>query len=213
MNKDPRDINLIGLMGLTGVGKSTLVDVAISQLGIQGFYEDPGNNPYIAGSYAEPEKFALKSQLWFLLKKHELVMEILQQGKTSILDMAPGGDAAHALDRTNKGNISKDEYQEIYEPLFDKLFPWQLVSTVIYMHAKTDTILKRISQRGREYETGIVTKDLQSLEKANLAMLAKLEKNGVKIIKLDTEHIDLANSSQDQQNAAQFVKENAIDNQ
>jgi hypothetical protein len=42
-------------------------------------------------------------------------------------------------------------------------------------------------------------------------MLDKLASDGVKVIKLDTEKIDLANNTDHQQQAAQFIRENTIE--
>jgi deoxyadenosine/deoxycytidine kinase len=214
MNNPPEKKKAIGALGLTGVGKSTMVDIAVRELGYEGFYEKPANNPYINKMYSDPKMYALRAQMWFLIDKHKILkaakqkINQLSDGKRAAFDMAPWGDGIHAYRHYMVGNINEDEYRTNYEPVFDQmiaLLAAQLFSTVYYLTAEIDTVLKRIKDRGRPYEQKIVAEDLFTLQTATMYWLDRIAQQGVKVVTFDTEHVDLANNPQHQKNFAQFI--------
>lgn len=210
-NKRPQ---IIGLIGETGVGKTKNVDVLKALLNIKGYYENPGQNPYLGDSYEQPtERIILNSQLWFADKKRDFLDEInagSDQGEIVSLDMAPQGDKALALNKVRLGLMNPLDYEQIYLPLYNKLFPNHSVAVLIYIQAEIETILKRIARRieeeGRDYEKGITAEYLLGLRQVNEFIVDEAERDGIKVYRFNTENLNFRDNPDHRAEYANFVK-------
>lgn len=146
----------IAVAGNIGVGKSTLVEMLCQKLGWQAFYEPVATNPYLSDFYQDMSTWSFHSQIYFLahrLRAHRL---LLSHPTSAVLDRSVYEDAeifAHNL--FLQGHIHPRDYEtyrELYHVLTEFLPPPDLV---IYLRASVPTLLKRISNRNRDYERTI----------------------------------------------------------
>ena len=146
----------VAVAGNIGVGKSTLVTMLCERLGWQPFYEPVAENPYLADFYRDMSAWAFHSQIFFLTHRLRTHRQLIDHPTSAIQDRSVYEDAevfAHNLYR--QGLISERDYAaycELYQVLCEFLPPPDLV---VYLRASVPTLLKRITQRGRDYERQI----------------------------------------------------------
>jgi len=154
----------IVVAGNIGVGKSTLVDLLCSRLGFQPFYEPVTENPYLADFYRQMDAWSFHSQVFFLAHRLQLHQDVLRFPSSAIQDRSIYEDAeVFARNLFLQGHLSQrdfETYSTLYHSITGMLPPPDLV---IYLKANEDTLLKRISMRGRDYERKISREYLSQL--------------------------------------------------
>ena len=154
----------IAVAGNIGVGKSTLVTLLCEQLRWQPFYEPVAENPYLPDFYSDMRAWAFHSQIYFLTHRLRIHRQLLDYPASAVQDRSVYEDAeifAHNLYR--QGHIHERDYHtyfELYQVLTDFLPPPDLV---VYLRASVPTLLRRIAQRGRDYERRITPEYLSQL--------------------------------------------------
>jgi deoxyadenosine/deoxycytidine kinase len=156
----------VAVAGNIGVGKSTLVSMLCDHLGWEPFYEPVTENPYLADFYADMKTWSFHSQVFFLTHRLRSHFQLAQRAGSVIQDRSLYEDAeifAHNL--YLQGHITPRDYQtyrELYETASQFLPPPDLV---VYLRASVETLMRRISNRGRAYERTITPEYLDSLNK------------------------------------------------
>lgn len=140
--------------GPIGAGKTSLALLLAESLGARSVREKPEENPFLRDFYRDPKRFALSTQLFFLLQRYQEQRDLAQEEL-----FAPGGlvaDYLFAKDRLFASlTLSPDEmalYDRIYETLRPRVLRPDLV---VYLQARTDVLLERIARRGRDQERAI----------------------------------------------------------
>jgi deoxyadenosine/deoxycytidine kinase len=146
----------VAIAGNIGVGKSTLVAMLCQQLGWQPFYEPVADNPYLADFYRDMHAWSFHSQIFFLTRRLHAHHQLLDHPTSVIQDRSVYEDAEiFAYNLYLQGLMDERDYRsyhELYEVLTEFLQPPDLV---IYLRASEDTLINRISHRGRDYEREI----------------------------------------------------------
>lgn len=154
----------IAVAGNIGVGKSTLVTKLSAKLEWEPFYEPVQDNPYLADFYKDMKTWSFHSQIFFLAKRLNAHLRLSQHPTSVIQDRSIYEDAEiFARNLYVQGYLSERDYGtylEIYEFIIQTLPHPDLV---IYLRATEDTLLKRITTRGRQYEKGIAEDYLKAL--------------------------------------------------
>jgi len=154
----------IAVAGNIGVGKSTLVAMLCKQLKWEPFYEAVGDNPYLADFYADMASWSFHSQIFFLTRRLRSHHQLAQHPTSVVQDRSVYEDAEiFAQNLYLQGHIKERDYEtyrELYETIIQILPPPDLV---IYLRASVDTLMDRITLRGRDYERTITPEYLQSL--------------------------------------------------
>ena len=148
--------HFIAIAGNIGVGKSSLVRLLAARLGWTPFYEAVDENPYLSDFYQNMRAWSFHSQVFFLSKRLRHHRALLDHPDSVIQDRSIYEDAEiFAKNLYRQGHMSDRDYgcyRELYEVLTLYLPPPDLV---VYLRASTDTLIKRITQRGRDYERDI----------------------------------------------------------
>jgi len=156
----------VAIAGNIGVGKSTLVKMLCDQMGWDPFYEPVTENPYLADFYKDMSAWSFHSQVFFLAYRLRSHFHLAQHPNSVIQDRSVYEDAEiFAQNLYRQGHIIERDYQTyraLYETTIQFLPPPDLV---IYLRASVPTLLKRISNRGRDYERTIAPEYLDSLNK------------------------------------------------
>jgi deoxyadenosine/deoxycytidine kinase len=148
--------HFIAIAGNIGVGKSSLVGLLADRLGWTPFYEAVDENPYLSDFYRDMRSWSFHSQVFFLSKRLRHHRALLDHPGSVIQDRSIYEDAEiFAKNLYRQGNMSDRDYgtyRELYEVLTLYLPPPDLV---VYLRAGTETLIKRITLRGRAYERDI----------------------------------------------------------
>jgi deoxyadenosine/deoxycytidine kinase len=146
----------VAIAGNIGVGKSTLVAMLCQRLGWQPFYEPVAENPYLADFYRDMRTWSFHSQIFFLTRRLHAHRQLLDHPTSVIQDRSVYEDAEIFAQNLYLQELMDERdyqsYRELYEVLTEFLPPPDLV---IYLRASVDTLISRISRRGRDYELTI----------------------------------------------------------
>ena len=154
----------LAVAGNIGAGKSTLVEKLCETLGWQPYYEPVAENPYLKDFYVDMQTWAFHSQIYFLTHRMRSHFELLQLPASVVQDRTVYEDAnIFARNLFLQGHISERDYAT-YRGLFD-LFITMLdpPDLMLYLAAPVETLLERISQRGRDFESTITADYLAQL--------------------------------------------------
>lgn len=176
----------IAIDGPIGAGKTTLAKRLAEDLEGRFLQEVYWENPFLADFYKDRKRNAFKTQLFFLLSRYQQQLELKQHDLFEvpvICDYIFGKDRIFA-----KVNLNLDE-QELYEKVFlllDSRLPKPDI--VVYLRADANILLKRVKERGLEYEKTISEEYLRDLSEAYNGFF--LGYNECPVLVVDTTHLD-----------------------
>lgn len=154
----------IAIEGVIGVGKTTLARRLAATLGCQLLLEQPDENPFLPRFYRDPDGAAFSTQLTFLLQRAGQAERLHQRDLFSgawIADFLFDKDRLFA--ELTLGSADYELYSRVFERLaLDVPTP----DRIIYLTAPVDLLMRRIAERGRDYERGIEPEYLQRLSRA-----------------------------------------------
>ncbi|HUI66623.1 MAG TPA: deoxynucleoside kinase [Nitrospirota bacterium] len=139
--------------GPIGVGKTSLTSMLAEELGARLILERAEDNPFLTDFYNDPPRYRFQTQTFFLLNRFAQQEEMLQPDLFTRITIS---DYLFAKDRIFAYlNLDDHElvlYEQIYKMLEPKVAKPDLV---IFLQADTDTLLRRIKQRGRSFEKDV----------------------------------------------------------
>lgn len=139
--------------GPIGAGKTSLARKLALDLNAREMLEDPESNPFLPRFYQEPARYALATQLFFLLQRVEQVRDLNQRelfSQVTVADFMLDKDPLFA-----QINLEPEEFA-LYQGMYEHLRPQAPVpDLVIYLQASPGTLLERVRRRRVEYERGL----------------------------------------------------------
>ncbi|MDX1436757.1 MAG: deoxynucleoside kinase, partial [Anaerolineales bacterium] len=189
----------VAIEGVIGVGKTTLArllkPIFESELILEVFEE----NPFLSSFYADRERYAFQTQIFFLLSRYHQqkrsVPDGLAPGNSLISDYTFEKDALFA--RLNLAGDELDMYYRVHEALAEKIHKPDLI---VYLRADTEALMQRIAHRDRPYERDMDRDYIDRLNQTYENHFA-LPQTGSQVLTIDTnelnyvrykEHLDLA---------------------
>jgi deoxyadenosine/deoxycytidine kinase len=185
-----REQPVVAVAGNIGAGKSSLVEWLRQQFGMEPFFEPNEDNPYLADFYADMPRWAMSSQLFFLVKRFQIHRDIARRAAADarpiVQDRTIYEDAeifATYLHRA--GHIDDRDwgtYQDLYRTLQGEIRPPDLM---IYLRCPLKTLVGRIKKRGRTFEQKIPRSYLAALEKLYEEWFARYDLSPVLVLPTD----------------------------
>lgn len=176
----------IAIAGNIGVGKSTLVEFLSRTYGIAPYYEPSEDNPYLPDFYTDMNRWAFRSQLYFLSNKFRIHQELDRMPGLVVLDRTIFEDAeifATALHEMKYiDNRDWETYQAFYHSILDAIEPPDLM---IYLRCSMRTLRKRIRLRGRAMEQDVPLAYLKRLERLYENWISSYDLSEVLILETD----------------------------
>lgn len=144
----------IVIEGPIGVGKTSLARRLAKHLDADTLLEQPENNPFLANFYQDQKRYALQTQLHFLLQRLDQMRDLPEPESLTrplVRDYLLEKDPLFA-----NITLSEDEYK-LYRQIYDRLAPQTTTAPdlVIYLQAKPETLVARVRKRGVEMERRI----------------------------------------------------------
>ncbi|MDZ7703501.1 MAG: deoxynucleoside kinase [Trueperaceae bacterium] len=159
--------------GPIGVGKTSLSRILADELHARLVLEVVEENPFLAAFYDDPESYAFRVQVFFLLSRYKQSQDV-QQGdlfyRHTVSDYLFDKDAIFAA-----LNLRGDEWQ-LYEDLYRQLRPkLPRPDLTVYLRADPDLLLGRIAKRGRDFERDMAADYLARLNERYEAYFAHFD--------------------------------------
>lgn len=181
--------------GIIGVGKTTFSKILSKHLDALWMKEpdEENGNPYLKQFYENPKRWAFTMQMHLLnmrYRMHNAAQWTAMTTSNVVIDRSYFGDTAFANLQLETGTMSVDEYNTYcmsYQNMTSNvLLPQVCVFLDIDPEVSQERIKKRMeAQTGRVCEDCIDLNYLEMLRNHQSRVIDALEKQGVKIIKLD----------------------------
>lgn len=205
--KQPRVVAVTGNMG---AGKSSLVAWLRTQLGMVPFFEPNDENPYLADFYADMQRWALHSQLFFLIRRFRIHKDIDErargQGADIVQDRTIYEDAevfaAHLHQRGHLSDRDWEMYQDLYRTLCREIRPPDLM---IYLRCPAKVLAQRIKKRGRSFEQSIPRSYLAALEELYEGWFSRYRAS--ECIVIETDRVDYLEGLFDRHDLLETLRE------
>lgn len=186
----------IAIEGVIGVGKTTLARLLCpgfnAELALEVFEE----NPFLSDFYADRERYAFQTQIFFLLSRYHQqrrqVPEVLGRGVSLISDYTFQKDALFA-----GINLQGDElemYHRVHAALAEKI---PLPNLVVYLRACTEVLMQRIALRDRPYERNMEVSYIAQLNQAYDVFFADGRIGKIPVLVIETNDIDFVRYPED----------------
>ncbi len=144
---------VISIAGTVGIGKSSLTKALSESLGFKTSFESVEGNPYLEKFYLDQKVYGFHLQLYFLAEKLKSEKQIMSHQGGFIQDRTIYEDVEiFARMNYDNGNMKEEDYRT-YMSLYDVIQPFfNGPDLVIYLEADSETVIKRIKERGRDGE-------------------------------------------------------------
>lgn len=141
----------IAIEGVIGVGKTTLARLLQPQYKADLLLEVFEENPFLSDFYADRERYAFQTQIFFLLSRyhqqHRATASVLQVSKNLISDYTFDKDSLFASIKLKGDEL--EMYHRVHQALAEKI---PMPDLVVYLKADTEILMQRIASRDRPYE-------------------------------------------------------------
>jgi len=180
----------IGFEGPIGAGKTTLAQLLAMHLGATLILEDVDGNEFLPDFYADRERWALGTQLAFLISRYEQLRTIPPSRSKPVVS-----DYTKAKDPIFARALLHDREVELYERLSVGLdASVSRPDLTVYVDARNDVLLDRIRRRNRPYETSIDANYLEALRNAYTRHHNTVGK--LQVLSFDTSELNLRSEAQ-----------------
>lgn len=191
----------IAIEGVIGAGKTSLANILADELGVETVLENADDNPYLSKFYEDPKRWALHTQMCFLLSRNRQQFNIRQRDlfmRTVISDYVFDKDRIFARLNLDDGEFML--YQKIADILAaDAPTPDRL----IFLKSTQERLLTNIRIRNIPYERSITNEYLDDLSKAYNQYFLKWDQSSLLLVNAD--RIDFVNNADHRDKLVQAV--------
>jgi deoxyguanosine kinase len=178
----------IAIEGVIGVGKTTLARLLQPAFNAALLLEVFEENPFLSDFYADRERYAFQTQIFFLLSRYhqqrKSVGALLAEKGKLLSDYTFEKDALFA--RLNLVGDELEMYYRVHDALAEKIIRPDLI---LYLRASTDTLMQRIAFRDRPYERNMERDYIHQLNLAYESFFSEHDQVSV-VLPVDTDDLD-----------------------
>ena len=181
----------LAIAGNIGVGKTELTTRLANELGWVAYYEPVIQNPYLDDFYADMSRWSFHLQIYFLSERFKAQVQIGSSPLPFIQDRTIYEDAEiFARTLRAQGSMTEVDYDN-YVALFDCMVSFlRKPDLILYLKASPDTLMQRISRRGRPSEQSITIDYIARLNHAYDDWMRRARAQ-TEVMEIDTERVPL----------------------
>lgn len=191
--------------GMTGVGKTSLMDILVKELNLTPFVEIfRDENDLLGKYYNEGPRWCFPMQLSFLNNRYLQYKEACSLGN-AVMDRSVYSDPIFAGLYYKTGDMEPEEYfvyKSIFRNLVDTLEPPGLV---IYLNVSADEAIRRIKLRGREDELKMPPSYWRNLHEVYTEYYRNYKLSP--LLKIDVDNMDFVHNPADRAAIMNIIKE------
>jgi deoxyadenosine/deoxycytidine kinase len=192
----------IAIEGAIGVGKTTLARMLAQELDASLLLEVFEENPFLSDFYADRERYAFQTQIFFLISRYHQQSRVIPQ---TLARSRLVSDYLFAKDRLFAHlNLRDDElamYERVHSILGEQIPTPDLV---IYLRASTDVLMARIALRDRPYERNMAWEYIDELRLAYEHFFQEYVE--APVLTIDTDDLDFVRSEEDRRHVIGLVR-------
>ena len=195
--------NIICIEGVVGAGKTTLGELLAKELSIEFFQEPYIDNPFLDKFYSNKERYSLLSQMYFLNKRIEIIEEASKLNGC-IMDRSIYGDYLFAKMHLKNKFMTEDEFS-LYHSFWEKLISVRTNPIlIIYLETSVENAMRKIKERGREFELGVEKEYWNSLNEEYSSFFYNYTDSI--ILKINIDNMDIRDNEEDRKEFFNLVK-------
>ena len=188
--------HLVLVAGNIGAGKTSLTERLAARLNWTSGFESVADNPYLPDFYANMKAWSFHLQVFFLGHRAIQHKALASGAQSAIIDRSIYEDAfifARALHEL--GNLNERDYlayRQLYELVVNSL---PAPALLIYLRAPVETLVDRITRRGRTMESTITPDYLRLLDRYYDEWLTDF--NTCPVLTIRSDNLDFVHHNED----------------
>ena len=186
-------IKYIAIEGVIGAGKTTLAKMLAKKMNANLVLESYEDNPFLEKFYKNPRRYALHTQMYFLMSRYKQLLELRQDDlfhEYIVADYIFEKDKIFAY-----LNLADDEL-ELYERMVSFIERnLKKPDLVIYLQSTVERLMANINKRGRTAEKNMSETYISDLNEAYNYFFFRFKASRVMIV--NATEIDFVNNEND----------------
>jgi|TARA_B110000263_G_C15229481_1_gene473902 deoxyguanosine kinase len=198
-----RNLYYVAIEGSIGVGKTSLANLISERLGAKLVLESFEDNPFLSDFYEDPERFAFQTQLWFLLQRYQQQQDLRQVDMFHNLIIT---DYMFVKDRLFASLNLKEKEMSLYDTVANMMERNVIhPDLVIFLQADTNTLMRNIARRGRDFEKNMSEDYIDALNQVYNEYFFRYQNTPLVII--NTNNIDFVNNDGDLEEVINYIRQ------
>ncbi|WP_107951675.1 deoxynucleoside kinase [Lysinibacillus parviboronicapiens] len=201
-------VPFVTVEGPIGVGKTSLSKEIAATFNYHLLKEIVDENPFLNKFYEDIEEWSFQTEMFFLCNRYKQLTDIK---KFRLANDTPVVADYHIFKnlifaKRTLPPTEYDKYEEIYQ-ILTKDMP--VPNMVVYLYASVDTLMKRIAQRGREFEKMISREYMEQLVADYHSFIEHFEKKHpqIPVIRFNGDQLDFVKNPSDLQYILKIIKD------
>lgn len=186
-------IKYIAIEGVIGAGKTTLAKMLAKKMNANLVLESYEDNPFLEKFYKNPRRYALHTQMYFLMSRYKQLLELRQDDlfhEYMVADYIFEKDKIFAY-----LNLADDEL-ELYERMVSFIERnLKKPDLVIYLQSTVERLMANINKRGRAAEKNMSETYISDLNEAYNYFFFRFKASRVMIV--NATEMDFVNNESD----------------
>lgn len=197
-------MNAVIVDGPVGVGKTSLMDILIEEMGFRPFVEPVEDNPLLSKFYHNRKRYSFPLQIFFLNRRFAMLKEADDYHK-AVMDRSIYGDVIFARLLNQGGDMENEEYALYKELLANMLEHVKPPKLMIYLETSVDSVIKKIVKRGRDYEQIVEREYWENLNREYQDYFSHY--NISPLLKINVDDLDFVNNEGDRKHVIKLIKD------